>query len=106
MDSFDYIWELLFRHGGMHLRRAECQRVWNTYSQEQQRQIYATIKHKLEHRRFVHYDPVRAIQENVRQWEPQHLTMSEYYARFGTTEEQGGWKMTNPTGNKVIYVKQ
>ena len=27
-------------------------------------------------------------------------------AKFGTTTEQGGWKMENPTGNQVIYVKQ
>ena len=33
------------------------------------------------------------------------LTFAEYYAKFGTTEEQGGWKMENPTGQQVIYVK-
>ena len=33
------------------------------------------------------------------------LTFNQYYERFGTTEEQDGWKMENPTGNKVIYVK-
>ena len=35
----------------------------------------------------------------------QTLTFKEYYARFGTTLEQDGWRMTNPTGQQVIYVK-
>ena len=34
------------------------------------------------------------------------LSFDEYYRRFGTTIPQNGWHMENPTGNKVIYVKQ
>ncbi|MBR4431930.1 MAG: hypothetical protein IKS76_01870 [Paludibacteraceae bacterium] len=34
------------------------------------------------------------------------LSFNEYYARYGTTEPQDGWHMENPTGQKVIYVKQ
>jgi len=33
------------------------------------------------------------------------LSFNDYYAKFGTTEERDGWKMENPTGQKVIYVK-
>ena len=33
------------------------------------------------------------------------LTMDEYYQRFGTTEVQEGWRMENPTGEKMVYVK-
>ena len=33
------------------------------------------------------------------------LSYADYYAKFGTTEERDGWKMANPTGNKVIYVR-
>ena len=35
----------------------------------------------------------------------QTLSFAEYYAKFGTTELRDGWKMENPTGEKVIYVK-
>ena len=35
----------------------------------------------------------------------QVLSFSDYYARYGTTEPQDGWQQANPTGNKVIYVK-
>jgi hypothetical protein len=33
------------------------------------------------------------------------LSYNDYYTRYGTTEERDGWKMENPTGNKVIYVR-
>ena len=39
--------------------------------------------------------------------EPQQqtLTFRQYYERYGTTLEQDGWRMTNPTGQQVIYIK-
>ena len=40
--------------------------------------------------------------------EPRQETLSyaEYYQRFGTTEEQGGWKRVfKPEEQKTIYVK-
>ena len=36
----------------------------------------------------------------------QVLSMTDYYAKYGTTSETDGWHMQNPTGNKVIYVKK
>ena len=55
--------------------------------------------------KFVNYDPVKAIQENARRLTPIRLTMRESYQRYGTTAEQDGWKMTNPTGMQVMYVR-
>ncbi|MBR6167913.1 MAG: hypothetical protein IKQ50_05745 [Paludibacteraceae bacterium] len=45
------------------------------------------------------------MEENARAPRQQTLSYAEYYKRFGTTKERDGWKMENPTGNKVIYVK-
>lgn len=36
----------------------------------------------------------------------QTLSFNEYYKLYGTTAERDGWKMTNPTGNQIMYVKQ
>jgi hypothetical protein len=35
----------------------------------------------------------------------QVMSYADYYAKFGTTLEQDGWHMVNPTGNRVIYMK-
>ena len=66
---------------------------------------FKDIRKKLEKKRFVHYDPLRAIQENAQALQSQTLSYADYYARYHTTEPRDGWRMANPTGNKVIYVK-
>ena len=35
----------------------------------------------------------------------QTLSFNEYYKLYGTTAERDGWKMTNHTGNQVIWVR-
>lgn len=105
MELFNDLWTMLRQHGSSSKREKECAELWGTYSPAMQQQIYNSIRSKLEHGKFVHYDPLRAIQENVKAVRSQTLSYREYYARFGTTIEQGGWKMANPTGQQVIYVK-
>ena len=104
MTSFDYIWELLAPKVEFANRKQACYRLWSSFPLEQQRAIYASIKDKMTKGQFVDYNPYFAIEKNAR---PQfkQLSMNDYYARYGTTEPRDGWKMTNPTGNQVIYVK-
>ncbi len=64
--SFDRIWELLESHGVIPDKRVETSNLWATYTPEQQQQLYATISSKIRQRKFVHYDPVRALMENAR----------------------------------------
>ncbi len=107
MSSFDFLWQLVQNHGSVaEVHKAELARVWDGYTLEQQRAIYRSIRDKLRADKFVNYNPVRAVQENApRAKPPQTLSFNDYYTRYGTTEECDGWKMTNPTGNCVIYVK-
>ena len=107
MESFDFLWDLIANNGSVADKyKAECARVWNEYSLQQQREIYRSIRDKLRAGKFVNYNPVKAVKENApKAPRTQTLTFKEYYARFGTTAEQDGWHMTNPTGQQVIYVK-
>ena len=106
MDSFGHIWQLLNPHPKYFGRKRACYEIWIRYSLEEQRAIYHNIKVKLAAGKFVNYNPYFAIKENAPRPEPTEMSFDDYYKRFGTTVEQDGWKMTNPTGNKVIYVKQ
>ena len=45
-----------------------------------------------------------ALQQKRKQ-PPRVLSYAAYYARYHTTEERGGWKMENPTGQQVIYIR-
>ena len=105
METFVFLWQLLESHGVVPGKQEECARLWATFSLEQQRHIYRAIRDKLRAGKFVHYNPVKAVQENA----PKQrliLSFNDYYRRFGTTDEQGGWRRQFlPEQQKTIYVK-
>ena len=105
MNDFQQLWVLLRQHGSSAKRETECAALWATYPPDMQQRIYATIRTKLEQGKFVHYDPIRALEENARPPRQQTLSYADYYARYHTTEPRDGWLMANPTGQKVIYVR-
>ena len=105
MISFEQIWQLLYQHGASEKKREGTERYWRTLSAQQQQQVFSTISNKLREGKFVQYDPIRALRENLHRPLRQTLTYQEYYERYGTTEPQDGWHMENPTGQQVVYVK-
>ena len=84
-----------------------CKQLWDSWSTEKQEQVLLKIEKKKAEHKFVDYNPLLALRNNAAEQPKRRLTMSfnDYYAKYGTTEERDGWKMVNPTGNKVIYVK-
>ena len=107
MDSFGWIWQLLAPQGEFCRRMGACRRLWDSFDLEKQRAIYRTIRDKLAAGEFVSENPYYAIYDNAYPPRKRQRIMSyaDYYAKYGTTEERDGWKMANPTGQKVIYVK-
>ena len=106
MNLFDYLWQLLSPKVEFTNRKGACLRLWKTFSEEQQRNICRTIKDKLTKGQFVDYNPYFAILKNS---ESIQLTMSfsDYYAKYGTTEECDGWKRQFiPEKQTTIYIKQ
>ncbi len=105
MCTFNDLWALLRQHGSSPKQEIECNELWNSYKPELQQFIFDTIRSKLEQNKFVHYNPMKAMQENARIPRKQMLSYKAYYARYGTTIPQDGWKMVNPTGQNVFYIK-
>jgi len=79
--------------------------LWESFSSDKQDYIYSRIEEKKKRKEFVDYNPKFAIEKNSAAPKPQEMSFYDYYVKYGTTEERDGWKMQNPTGNKVIYVK-
>ena len=85
-------------------KTAECLRLWETFSAAQQQQIYGTIRNKLQTGKFVHYDPVKAIQENAPK--AQVISADAYYRIYGTQANQDGWKRVFiKEEQRTVYVK-
>ena len=85
-------------------KTAECLRLWESFTAQQQQYIYTTIRSKLQTGKFVHYDPVKAIRDNAPK--AQTISADEYYRRYGTQTNHDGWVRTFlPEQQKTIYVK-
>ena len=106
--DFDDFWPLVENHGSVaYFHKNECEDLWRTLTPEQQQAVYSAIQRKLDSGLFVHFDPTKAIRDNLpKPPKQQVLSYDEHYRRFGTDIPQGGFrKIFLPDQQKTIYVK-
>ena len=83
MEATDYwtpLWKALYQNGASAKNEEATHRFWLGLSDEQQAQVSETIVRKVAAGEFVWYNPIRAIQENVRKaqiQEPEFLKGDE-----------------------------
>ena len=98
--NFNEFWDLYDPEPEFFNRRNATSREWEKCAPDKQQAILDWLR---KNRPPKGRNPYFFVQDFVvRQ---QILSFGEYYKKFGTTEEQDGWHMENPTGEKVIYVK-
>ena len=100
--SFENFWELFSPDAEFGNRRAATNHLWEQCSEAKKKAIIAWLS---ANKPKCSRNPYFFVQD-FREPRLQTLSYADYYARYGTTEEKDGWKMANPTGQKVIYVKQ
>ena len=107
--DFEEIWTLLKDRGRVaHFYEEETAALWNSFSAEQQQQIFDAIKKKLDAGNlYVDYRPPFAIRDNApKQPRIQIISADEYYRRYGTQTNHDGWQRTFlPDQQKTIYIK-
>ena len=95
-ELFNQLWAILYDHGASAKKEEGTRRYWATLTPQEQRQVFTTISTKIKEDKFVQYDPIRAIKENLRRVRSMALSFDAYYDKFHTTEEREGWKMVKP----------
>ena len=107
MVTFFELWTLLEPKAEYANLFHHCRTLWYSWTPEKQEEVFLKIEKKKAEKKFVDYNPLLAMRNNAAARPNRRLEMSyaNYYAKYGTTEERDGWKMQNPTGQKVIYVK-
>ncbi len=106
MKTFEEIISLLNPDEKYNPVLGKCQQVWDSFSSEKQDFVYQVIKEKKERKEFVDYNPLFALKRTYRAPQPQALSFNEYYAKFGTTEEQNGWQRKFiAEEQRTVYVK-
>lgn len=107
--SFYSMWTLLNPQGEYKRRRRGCERLWAGYDEATRQYVYDTISEALRQGLWINPNPYFAMEDVVLRKQakphPRTLSYADYYARYHTTEPRDGWQMANPTGNKVIYIK-
>lgn len=99
--DFEIYWTLIGGEVNFADRKAAAARAWSLCSAEKQLAIITWLR---AHGKYTNRNPYFFILD-FQAKHRQILSYSDYYAKYGTTEERDGWKMENPTGQKVVYVK-
>ena len=70
IDHWTPLWNALYQNGASAKSEDATQRFWLSLPPEQQAQVSQTIVRKVAAGDFVWYNPIRAIQENIRRMQP------------------------------------
>ena len=88
-DKFEIVWRALFENGSSNRNRDATFRFWNTLTVEQQQLAAEKIPQKVAQGKYVQYDPIRAIKENIRTYD----------------QPQPEWKTGGETDLDLVQVK-
>ncbi|MBR4705505.1 MAG: hypothetical protein IKP02_07925 [Paludibacteraceae bacterium] len=96
-ELFDKVWEALVEHGSSKRNHDATERFWNTLTQPQKDLAYMNIHQKVKDGKFVQYDPIRAIKENIRKYQlpepvnyngkalpPEPVVIAKWNGKWGT----------------------
>lgn len=64
--EFEQTWQALYENGSSRRNMEATKRFWDTLSSAQQHQAFVNITRKAKEGKFLQYDPIRAIKENIR----------------------------------------
>lgn len=68
-EKFETVWQALVENGTSRWHHDATERFWNTLTQPQKDLAYKNIPWKVKEGKFVQYDPIRAIKENIRKYQ-------------------------------------
>ena len=68
-EKFETVWQALVENGTSKRNHDATERFWNTLTQPQKDLAYKNIPWKVKEGKFVQYDPIRAIKENIRKYQ-------------------------------------
>ena len=65
MITFEEFWQLLYDHGSRNYYKNDTWARWNELTPKQQQTLYNTISTKIRTGKFVDYNPLEAIHDNL-----------------------------------------
>lgn len=103
MENFELFWELFNPDPEFNNRQRACWMLWEQKSEQQRHAVIEFLRNGKQRSSVNPYYFLADFRDRPRQI----LSYTDYYGRYGTTEEKDGWVRTFlPEQQKTIYVKQ
>ena len=67
--DFEIVWQALYENGSSGKNRDATKRFWDSLTPAQQHLAFENITRKAKEGKFIQYDPIRAIKENIRAYQ-------------------------------------
>ena len=102
-EEFEEVWKALYENGSSQRNKDATKRYWDTLPAAQRHQAFERITKKAREGKFLQYDPIRAIKENIRKYqaiEPKNLNQT---ARGGAMLSSGQAEIAFYNGSWGIY---
>ena len=104
MDEFQLFWDLFNPDSQYNNRKAATWLLFRSRSKEDQQAMIADVQEhgapKNRNPYFYVFDFHRRVPRR------KEMSFNDYYIKYGTTEDCDGWHKENPSGERVIYVKE
>lgn len=68
-ELFDRVWKALVEHGSSRKSEEAVRRFWATLSPKQKESAAKNIPRKVREGKYVQYNPIQAIKENIRKYQ-------------------------------------
>ena len=84
-ELFDKVWKALVEHGSSRKSEEAVRRFWATLSPKQKQLAADNIPRKVRAGKYVQYNPIQAIKENIRSYqmpEPENLNRNPKYKQI------------------------
>ena len=84
-ELLDIVWKALVEHGSSRKSEEAVRRFWATLSPKQKQTAANNIPRKVREGKYVQYNPIQAIKENIRSYqmpEPENLNMTSKFEKL------------------------
>ncbi len=105
MISFEDFWQLLYEHGSRNYYKNDTLIRWNELSAEQQQTLYNRISEKIRMGKFVAYNPLEAIHDNLQRGSRLILQSPTNYAGK-SLPRTGEFYFADYNGKRGLYKRE
>ena len=104
MISFEDFWKLLYEHGSRNYYKNDTRECWDLLPPEKQQTLYDRISEKIRTGKFVDYNPLEAIHDNLPRTNIPHAAPTNYAGK--QLPRTGEFYFADYNGQRGLYKRE